>query len=483
MEKSSINKPFFYTPSGILFLVMLFVLIVLFCKLSSRAFTDSYLWMDEAGQYFISKGLCHHSDKLAPEGTLSDLINYNRSHNLDPGGFGLVLRWWMSFGNNYIWLRLLPLAFFITCILLSFLLGKKLTGSSIKAVVLSSILLIHPAFSINSCEIRAYSMEMLGVVLSLFLLNEYKDKWGYGKLILLSLILAVFMTSRYSFILYSASIALFLFYDIIIRNGFKDNFIKIIPFSLVLLVTVAAIYLISFRYQLRPEGVGHVKDMYIGSSLKALISPQCIRAYCIFLIVWHEIKKKQKVSDIIVIATITSLLFMIASLLNLYPVDERRAMSLTMIQCFALLVWIVNKIKTPKQIELVLGCVSLLAITVMILWPKLTKNRQIAIEEYSNFKELLNNASPETLVAVCSYYDASVRYGIEAGDLKNIVSKDFYLNNILLDGTDEGRKIIIDNLDEIRYFYYKYTEADKISNSLSLKLKKEKQGIFIKEIQ
>lgn len=460
-------------------LSILLVIAALYCFFASRAFTDSYLWMDEAGQFFMSKGSFHYADKLTPEGSLYDVMYYNRYHNLDPGGFSILLRWWSCVSNHYTWLRLFPLLFYTVCLVLSYTFAKKVTGSTFKALVVTSIFLIHPAFAINSCEVRGYSMEMLGVILSLFLLYKYKDNWSRKNLVILSVALAIFMTSRYSFILYTGSLGLYILIDMTIRKGVKSAFIDFLPAAIIMFLVFGAIYFLSFRYQLRAEGVNHVQTMYLGKSLKAFVSPICIRAYLIFGILAFEFKNKSEKSEMMIIAAIASILFMLASLLNLYPVDERRAMSLTVLQCFALCVWLMNKLNQSWHINAALGVVVIASIGVVMIWPKLTKNRIIAIEEYENFKEVLKDATPETVFAVCKYYDAPIKYSIEAGELKGKVSESFYKNNILIDGDGERRKNIIANKDKIDYFYYKDTYAKKLNEIVPLK--KVKRGIYVRK--
>ena len=153
------------------------------------------------------------------------------------------------------------------------------------------------------------------------------------------------------------------------------------------------------------------------------------------------------------LAFFVSIVFFIVSLLNLFPIDERRALSLSLAQCLALTVWlldIVNKVSFRTAIE---GIVVLSSVGVVLLWPKLTRNRERAIAEYKNFKDVVQTMKPDEKLVVCSYYDASVRYAIEYGDLKGKVNKGFYLNNILLGGTIKNDNKALNNITTINYYY------------------------------
>ena len=433
--------------------VMTAGLIMLLCFFSYRAFCDSYLWMDEAGQFFMSKGLHHHSEKFASVGALKVLFENNSLHNLDPGGFTLILRLWSYISNHFIWLRLLPLIMYIGCLIVTFKLGWRLMDDKFLAVILVSILLLHPAYSINSCELRAYSMEMLGVALTLLIISKSSMEWNNKRLILLGFILSVFMTSRYSFVVFAFATILFVCYEMIWQNRLQLFFSHAVILGILPLITIVGIYILSLHTQMGVGEVDYVASQYIGSSSKALLSPSCLRGYLIAGIVIVGIKSKRKINPMIMLAFFVSIVFFIVSLLNLFPIDERRALSLSLAQCLALTVWlldIVNKVSFRTAIE---GIVVLSSVGIVLLWPKLTRNRERAIAEYKNFKDVVQTMKPDEKLVVCSYYDASVRYAIEYGDLKGKVNKGFYLNNILLGGTIKNDNKALNNITTINYYY------------------------------
>ena len=50
---------------------------------SARYFNNPYLWFDEAGQFWISKGLNHDSAPLSECGNVIDVIENNQNYNYE----------------------------------------------------------------------------------------------------------------------------------------------------------------------------------------------------------------------------------------------------------------------------------------------------------------------------------------------------------------------------------------------------------------
>jgi hypothetical protein len=82
-------------------LIVLGIYLVTFAAISKNLFTP-YLWLDEAGQFWISKGLNHQSPPLSKENGLNEVIINNKYKNLDPGGFSILLHFWTYVSNHYV---------------------------------------------------------------------------------------------------------------------------------------------------------------------------------------------------------------------------------------------------------------------------------------------------------------------------------------------------------------------------------------------
>ena len=75
--------------------------------------TNKSLTFDEAGQFWVSKGLNHFSPMNVSYGNVKDVWIQNRTWNLDPGGFSVIAYYWLQLSNSIVWIRLLPLLFSI----------------------------------------------------------------------------------------------------------------------------------------------------------------------------------------------------------------------------------------------------------------------------------------------------------------------------------------------------------------------------------
>lgn len=445
---------------------------VLFVSFASRAFVDSYLWYDEAGQFYISKGLFHYSEPYANYGNLEDSLFYNRYFNLDPGGFGIILHFWSKISNNYVWLRLLPLLFYITSIAILYNWAFKYSKTKIKAVIMTSILLLHPVFAISSCEIRAYSMELLGVVLSLKILQLFDNKWNFKRLAILASFLGLFITSRYSFILYAFGFSLYICFWLLHNKPIKDAIYNIIGYGLILIGFIGYVVITATIYQNSgTQGVSYVENAYIANNLEALLSLSCLRFYCLIVIICYTKYKREKIPSYLSVSVIVSFVFFLSSTFDFYPMDERRAMSLTVIQCISIVAYTLNKVTKllhERIIKLVMLSVSF---SLIFIWPKLTENRTMKIEEYNSFKKIIFQLSNEESIFVAANNSPSIRYAFEEGDLKTL-DKNIYLRQVILGkgGTHNDSKgvlkINIKNEKNITATYYYFNRKNHIDNKL-----------------
>lgn len=416
------------TINGSLNFFVILTSIILFCFFASRLFWGSFLWYDEAGQFYIAKGLFHYSDPFTPYSNLSDVLFYNRYFNKDPGGFGVLLHYWSMISNHYIWLRLLPLLFYCCMLLLSFLLFKKQVYSTVLAVLLTSIFLVHPVFSIEACEIRAYSMEMLGVMLSLFVITQYRSL-SYKIVLLLAVIIALFMTSRYSFVVYASAFSIYFAYLLYQNEGLKKFLNKLFLYGGIVLLSLFLIWYLSFQYQFTPQGQGYVEGGYLGRNPMALFSLPCIRFYILLAIAYYKYKRDRVVDNYLSLAIVVSAVFIFFSGLNLHPIDERRSMSLSVIQYYAICLGLVKMLGNSFQ-AIAKFMFLLVSLSLVFIFPKLNKYRHdgdCAMREYTSIVKELNNKK----IYVHRYFSPSVKYLMEEGELSGL-NKDIYLNHVYL---------------------------------------------------
>ena len=119
-----------------------FVFSMLLGYIIYESLTDWYLWYDEAGQFYISKGLHHNSKPFTSYLGVANVIYNNRYFNLDPGGFSVLLNYWSMGSNHYAYLRLLPLLFFLAFIFVAYKIGIQLFHTHFPAILLAISLCI-----------------------------------------------------------------------------------------------------------------------------------------------------------------------------------------------------------------------------------------------------------------------------------------------------------------------------------------------------
>jgi len=212
--------------------------------------TDPWIWYDEAAQFWIGKGLNLDSPPLSPEGGIKEVIANNHDYNLDPGGLGIIIHFWEKVSCHYLWLRALPFLFFILTLICSAYLGYKWTGRRNVAMLMAQVPCAIPLIYNEAFEIRAYSMEVLGVYLTLIGLMELQEKLTLKRLVLWSCIISIFLTSRYAFIPIGFVASLYVLY-LIFRSDMtaRRKIIYAVLYAIPLFFTLFAIYMMAMRVQ------------------------------------------------------------------------------------------------------------------------------------------------------------------------------------------------------------------------------------------
>ena len=131
---------------------------------------------DESIQFWISKGIGPDEAPLSDAKGLLSVIEINKYKNMEPSGFSILLHFWTYISNHHVWLRLLPFLFLIGCMLsfiyLSYLWLKNLSV----AILMGFIPVIDNMLLYLGFDIRGYSMEAFGTIISLIALESLKNK-------------------------------------------------------------------------------------------------------------------------------------------------------------------------------------------------------------------------------------------------------------------------------------------------------------------
>lgn len=171
---------------------------------------DPSIWYDESGQFWLSQGLHHDSLIDAQPGSVLDGVWYGRNgFNLDPPGFTILLAGWVkAFGSHVVSLRLLPFLLFCMTFVPAYLIGTRALRISRTLSVLLPALVLTVALPLQySTEIRAYSAELLAVVLTAWAgLRAYQDPSGRTRTILCLAMLFGATSTRYSYLVAATAV-------------------------------------------------------------------------------------------------------------------------------------------------------------------------------------------------------------------------------------------------------------------------------------
>ena len=202
------------TKSVVIVLVVLVIKILIVDSLRllwSNNGGASNFWFDESNQFLTSQGVNFWESSTGVRGSLMDALTLNRSLNLDPGGFTVLLRIWVSlFGGSPISLRLC--AFISICLLtfgsllLLWLITRSIAITFFLALFIPFILFNNDDVLHHSFELRAYGYSLaFSVLLPLFAvaLLKFNNIYSIYILVILSCLASSF---RYDNFIYSSSV-------------------------------------------------------------------------------------------------------------------------------------------------------------------------------------------------------------------------------------------------------------------------------------
>ncbi len=395
----------------------------------------SFLWYDEAGQFWIAKGLNHDSDPLSPDGNVVEVIRNNRDYNLDPGGFGILLHYWTWLGNGYMWVRTLPFMFFVGVVLSFILLSYRWNKNKYIAVLMGFVPIIMTLIMREMFNIRAYTMEIMGVMVAIIAIDYLKEKISVKRLLLFSLLISFFMTSRYSYIVVAfvtSTYVLWLIYKTEFEN--KKKFFMAGIYTLPLLLTLVCVYLLSLRFQ-NPEleELGYLD--YIRSKPSILLkNSNLLLFFKLALLIWLCVKLKgtrllDKYIGLVYVTIVTHFLFFILSALGKHPwgaIESRCVAIATLVIVSTMAFWseVLNYVQNRIDIKyVVLLFIIFYYINPQYINPLLKsfkENNELNYGEegqiLADFQEL--HCDNNVKVFVDRWGSPSIRYEFEYGSLK-----------------------------------------------------------------
>lgn len=375
-----------------------------------------WLWYDEAGQFWISKGLNHYSDPLTETKGIMDVIDNNRYYNMDPGGFSILLHFWTLISNSYVFIRLLPLLFFVGFACFFYLVLREYSVSKPFAIICALLLFLWPITTSRMVELRAYSMSLMGLTWAVYYLKKCEDKnYSIPSLLMLCLGIAFFCTSRYEYIIFAFPFSLYTLYLIFKhRSGW---FGKYLVYGCPLLIMVLAIMAITLQYQ--NSSVEKVSYLHYLSDDFSLYHGKLFLFYIInIIIVLTEYRRCHHISQLQLISLICPSIFIILSILGLYPWDSIRTMSVIVITFLNFVVFVYNRFPNKEYIKIAIICGVMISIG---------GTHPINKTEYNKYLSFINMISrtPQKIY-VDDWFSPSVRYHYEYGDYHDRSKKDRY---------------------------------------------------------
>jgi len=439
---------------------LLFIWIVVVVVMLFRGVANPNLWFDESGQFWMSNGLNHYSAPYSPRGSIADAINANIKFNMDPGGYTVALRYWVLFGTSPAWLRGFSFLFFLLTMLAYAGIAWEWTRSHVITlaaglVAASSPILLHFAF-----ELRPYSMEACGVVITIFLLERASRRPAISKFLLIGMVCSIFILSRYSFVVMviAAGIGVFkIVYEMPLRQRCAYLVIYLLP---VLLVS-AGMYIV----MLKNQNVGIKPPDYVqiyilqGKPLRELLQISFKGLFSVYaigstlfvatylLLSWCKVKSaKHELFSLyfLIVVTVTAL-FVLLSIMGKYPwcPNERWGITLhvlSMLSWLPLGLMIVRSARLSEKIGwkrvrfLMAGGTAvaalLIAFKIHYKTPDTTYENIIAIgpEKFVGKRVFVNNKGKST-----------VRYLYEFGPLQKYASST-YPKSFLLEDMNNSKQ-------------------------------------------
>ncbi len=427
------------TDSTKVFRAVLIILYILVFGMTAQNLRYQDMHYDEAVQFWISKGLNPDTAPFSPEGDVRDVIENNRYYNLDPGGFSIMLHYWSMISNHVIMLRLLPFLFFTAAVGGFIFLARKWSGSIDIALLAGFIPLLIPLVSDMSIELRAYSMEILGIVSALMVLQHLQRRISFPSLIAGSAAISFFMFSRYSYVIVAFVASLYVCWLILNHPGkWARKMAYLAVYAIPVLATLTGIYFLSMVHQ-NPgaEPVSYIT--YLKFSPFAILEPLNI-AFMTGLtaaaaLLYHSFSYEnlKKYSPLLYLFVSASLVFLILSFLGKHPWDltfkQNISVVVLLLLCMAALAGELLKPLLESQ-----GITKYYLITGFLLLIIIHQQDSIlsrySVKENTFFTLLDNDVSRYEKIYVDLGHAGYVKYYFEYGPQRN--QHPFYPENFTL---------------------------------------------------
>lgn len=311
---------------GLIVVIYLVILLLL-----SQNLNSPNLWLDESGQFWMSKGLNHYSAPMQETKGIISVIQENQKYNLDPGGFTVILHYWSKISNSHIWLRTLPFLFFLGTIYIFYLIAYSWTRNRTFSLLMCIIPTISPIIIQYAFEVRAYSMEYLGTAAAVLFVEVIRRNVNYRQALFWGGLMAFLLTSRYSLAI-PIGVSSFVYLIIILKSDFKMNkkLLLLISYAVPIMISAALIYFLTLKHQ-NPSATppAYINEITLKYGFGYIFKVRFLIPFCFllaFILFYLLIKFRfksiaERFSYFFWILIANNIIFIMLSLLGFYPYD------------------------------------------------------------------------------------------------------------------------------------------------------------------
>ena len=327
---------------------------------------NPYLWLDEAGQFWLSLGLNHDSGiNDAKENILSALIN-NRHYCLDPGSYTAFTFLITKISTNHFWLKISSMIFILLSIFFNFSYFKRYKTNKLLTYLTIIFLVVLP-FSFknifhSSYEFRSYAMEIFAISFSIFYLKQDVFKKKISEVILLTFALSFLCCARYSSLIFLDIFYIYLIFYFPFNK--KTNSRKFLA-GLIILLFNFVVFFNSYIFQ-NPEGSELYYLNYLSLSTIYLLDFNNLTyltyILCSIIIYFNGNRKNLVLTEINLIVFIA---FVSLSLIGKFPLDLNSTRSnvilyMSLLSCSELIILFISKNQNIILRTLILILIALL---------------------------------------------------------------------------------------------------------------------------
>ena len=232
---------------------LIFVAVIL-VSFFSRNSDSNVLGYDEAIYVMSSIGHYETTKSFEKNNSILNAIETGVTRTSEAPGIFLLLNLWGKISMEETWLRLLPFIFLVTSLFSVSYIAQKLRLSGYLCILFSMVPLLSSMVIHHSLELRSYGMEVcfnfLAFIFSYRLINDL----GKGPVIVhwlvLSLVMIVGLSSRWSFVISYAGIMLCVLYEILMqRKVIGRNLTYFGLFNIIIFSYFLFIFLLTFGHE------------------------------------------------------------------------------------------------------------------------------------------------------------------------------------------------------------------------------------------